>query len=839
MQLRDYQSRCLRLSLEHYKSGINRQLAVLATGLGKSAIASAVRAHHGFTRKVLMLVHMETLADQMAGNIHKWNPGLMVGVEMAGRYAAPMCTFVVASVPTLGRKGSERIKRFDPADYDCIIQDECFPAGTLIDGRPIESIRVGDVISSFDESTGKICKEAVVRLFKKPAPQQIVEFTINGVNRALRATTNHPIYTQEGWRNAGTLRSGDSIMLELPKASRRSLSDEGSLGQVSENRESVLLGRMPASGYVSSELKAGAGDGSQLRIEAHEGKQPDAQCGQPIKDAQDIAGYRAQAFGPRRQRDWHDTGSTSASEGTRQRVGAGACDPYGNGISTELQSGYGEPGLETGSRSGWKQPRPLIETGAGSQEGADIVWARVDRVEIQERGGYGEPDGLCPDGYVYNLEVERTHTYFANGVLVHNCHIGLADSFKRVYDHFGLMEPRADGPLFLGITATPNRSDGQGLRALFDLIVFDMGIQKGIESGWLCDLRAMRIKGGADLDKVHTRAGDLAQDELAKEVNTDKRNGMIVKEWFKHAYGRRTLAFTVDVQHALDLAAAFKAHGATFEATWGDDPDKHAKIERYKNGILDGLCNCAVLGIGFDDPQTSCVIPAAPTKSFVKYAQQIGRGTRIADGKLDCLILDPTDNTGKHNLCTISSLLGLPKDLDLKGEKYSKAKEQLDRIAKEFPTANVYDVKSLDQLKSMAETVSLFNVSYPPEISQLSELAWRKSAEGYMIAVGRDIVSITKDLRDEFQVHGWVNAQKAEMSAQNLPGAFNMADRFITEHGGEKRLLARDARWRNDKPTDAQVGLCKKIGLPIPNGATKGQVSAAISAKLGRRVVNA
>jgi hypothetical protein len=342
----------------------------------------------------------------------------------------------------------------------------------------------------------------------------------------------------------------------------------------------------------------------------------------------------------------------------------------------------------------------------------------------------------------------------------------------------------------------------------------------------------MRIKTKANLDKVHNRAGDLAQDELAAEVNTPERNGIIVREWFKHARGRRTLAFTVDVQHALDLAAAFRAHGAQFDAVYGDDPEKHIKIERYKRGELDGLCNCAVLGIGFDDPITSCIIPAAPTKSFVRYAQQIGRGTRIAEGKEDCLILDPTDNTSKHNLCTISTLLGLPKDLDLKGEKYSKAKEQLERVAKEYPTANIFDVKSLDQLKSVAENVSLFQVSYPPEISALSELAWRKSADGYMLSVGRDVVTITKDLRDEYQVRGWLGAAKAEMSAQNVAGAFNMADRFVMEHGGEKRLLVRNARWRNEKPTEAQVGLCRKIGLAIPNGATRGQVSAAIDQKM-------
>lgn len=48
-------------------------------------------------------------------------------------------------------------------------------------------------------------------------------------------------------------------------------------------------------------------------------------------------------------------------------------------------------------------------------------FGRVDRIEVLERGSDGEFERVCPDGLVYNLEVEDLHTYFANGVAVHNC----------------------------------------------------------------------------------------------------------------------------------------------------------------------------------------------------------------------------------------------------------------------------------------------------------------------------------------------------------------------------------------------------------------------------------
>lgn len=536
MNLRPYQQQCLDKSLERYRAGVNRQLAVLATGLGKAVLFAALRQHHEFRKRVMVLVHREELANQAADKIFHWNPGLMIGVEMANRYAAPMHTFIVASVPTLGRKNSQRILRFDPADFDCIVSDE----------------------------------------------------------------SHHS--TSPQWRN--------------------------------------------------------------------------------------------------------------------------------------------------------------------------------------------------------------------------------------VLDHFGLMTANSEAPLSLGLTATPNRSDGMGLRQCFDEIVFDMGIRQGIESKFLCDLRGIRISSDTSLDAVKVRAGEFADDDLAKTVNTTKRNALIVKEWYKHAFGKKTIVFTVDVQHALDLAEAFKAHGVTAEAIWGDDPERARKLASHRKGETDVLCNCAILTEGYDDPSIGCIVDAAPTKSTLRYTQKIGRGTRICDGKDDCLVMDVVDNCSKHSLMTVSSLLGLPKSLDLKGEKYSAAKERLDRIAQEFPTANVQDIKSLDQLKSIAENISLFQVSYPPEISQLSELAWRQQGEGYMLAVNRELVTISKDLRDEFWVRGSINGNPLEEHSQNLPGAFNIADRIVLDSGGVRQILQRDARWRNDQPTTKQVDLCRKLHIAIPNGATKGMVSAALDAKL-------
>jgi hypothetical protein len=109
-----------------------------------------------------------------------------------------------------------------------------------------------------------------------------------------------------------------------------------------------------------------------------------------------------------------------------------------------------------------------------------------------------------------------------------------------------------------------------------------------------------------------------------------------------------------------------------------------------------------------------------------------------------------------------------------------------------------------------------------------------------MLAVNRDLVTISKDLREEWQIRGRVGDVVAKLSAQNLPGAMNLADRFVLDHGGIKGYLARDARWKTENvpPTGPQLGLCKRLKITVPPGMTKGQVSAAIDARMAQMNAN-
>ncbi len=91
-------------------------------------------------------------------------------------------------------------------------------------------------------------------------------------------------------------------------------------------------------------------------------------------------------------------------------------------LTTSIQSRYRYPGCKAGNRGRWEYTQKQEMEISGPPQNGGLEFSRVERVEVLERGsgsGFGE---VCPDGYVYNFEVEGNNNYFANGVLVHNCH---------------------------------------------------------------------------------------------------------------------------------------------------------------------------------------------------------------------------------------------------------------------------------------------------------------------------------------------------------------------------------------------------------------------------------
>lgn len=126
IKLRPYQTQAVKAILDSYDKGDRKLALVFATGLGKTVVFAGLikefLAKHG--GKALVLAHREELLTQAQEKIRQVAPELKTTIEQGQNQAEMDADIVIASVPTLGRSGSDRIKKFNPDDYSLIITDE-------------------------------------------------------------------------------------------------------------------------------------------------------------------------------------------------------------------------------------------------------------------------------------------------------------------------------------------------------------------------------------------------------------------------------------------------------------------------------------------------------------------------------------------------------------------------------------------------------------------------------------------------------------------------------------------------------------------------------------------
>lgn len=222
-------------------------------------------------------------------------------------------------------------------------------------------------------------------------------------------------------------------------------------------------------------------------------------------------------------------------------------------------------------------------------------------------------------------------------------HVG-AKSWNNVINHF----PAA---FHIGLSATPERLDGKGLRPYFSEIVYGPSIEWLIENKYLSPYKLF-APSSISLEGVHTRGGDYVKSEITKIVDKPTITGDAVREYQRRAYGKRAVVFACSVQHSEHVVAHFNAAGIPSEHVDGETPseERDAAIERFERGETLVLSNVDLFGEGFDLPSIECAILLRPTQSLGLYIQQVGRSLRPSPGKSEAIILDHAGNCARHGL---------------------------------------------------------------------------------------------------------------------------------------------------------------------------------------------
>jgi DNA repair protein RadD len=206
-----------------------------------------------------------------------------------------------------------------------------------------------------------------------------------------------------------------------------------------------------------------------------------------------------------------------------------------------------------------------------------------------------------------------------------------------------------------GLSATPYRLDtgrlDQGDGKIFDDVVFDYGIAEGIRDGWLAPLSSKATTTSIDVSGVAVRGGEFVPGALEDAADDATVVNAAVEEIIQRGENRRSwLLFCCGVHHAWHVGEALRERGiaaATVTATTPAD-ERDRIIADFRSGAIRALTNVNVLTTGFNVPAVDLIAMLRPTLSTGLYVQMIGRGTRKADGKYDCLVLDFAGNVMRH-----------------------------------------------------------------------------------------------------------------------------------------------------------------------------------------------
>ncbi len=585
--------------------GHRKQIVMAPTGSGKTYLAMRVIQEALLKgRSAMFVCDRTTLINQTSSVADEY--GLSAhGIIQASHWRVDKRSkFQIASCQTLARRGWP--------DVDVLVVDECFPGETIIDTpagkRRIDTLYSGEVIYNS-------CGEGeILSVFKRQVFSTLIVRLSDGTH--FECTAEHPVLTDMGWRPASTLARGTRLFRldDMPG----------------------LWGKIPSEDYTDgsscgiSRLRNYVQEAGLLReILRKEIEQPNGQNKRSGEDGCIPEVYWSQAENPRwkRTRDDCSTKEAGGTVGGRVVARSDCEDPQatGTGVSPSLQVGHWQCGKDDCCRGGRQQPLLSGTPGEGRKEGFATARPRVESVEVIEH-----PGGVD----VYNLRVGGHPSYFANGILVHNCQT----MYKTWVDHVETCRAHV-----IGLSATPFSSGlGKIFTNLINAATMDDLVQRGV-------LVPMRIYSCARIDMhgAKTIGGEWSEGAAAERGM--EIIGDVVAEWSKYSDGRKTIVFGATIAHCEAMTREFNEQGIMAACFTSDTEagEREFLLNEYRkpDSSLRVLISVEALAKGFDVPDVGCICDCRPLRKSLSTAIQMwGRGMRSSPGKTDVILLDFSGN---------------------------------------------------------------------------------------------------------------------------------------------------------------------------------------------------
>lgn len=226
-------------------------------------------------------------------------------------------------------------------------------------------------------------------------------------------------------------------------------------------------------------------------------------------------------------------------------------------------------------------------------------------------------------------------------VIVDEFHHAAAASYKRLLEH---VRPRE----LLGLTATPERSDGVSILHWFDdRIAAELRLWDAIDQHRLTPFAYYGIADELDLREVPWTHGVGYDVEGVTNLitATDIWARRVLKEFVEHVGAPsevRALGFCVSIAHARYMARVFREHGVAAVAVWADTSheERAHSLRELAAGRINVVFSVDLFNEGVDVPSVDALLMLRPTDSPLLFLQQLGRGLRKSEGKTVCTVLD-------------------------------------------------------------------------------------------------------------------------------------------------------------------------------------------------------
>ena len=248
--------------------------------------------------------------------------------------------------------------------------------------------------------------------------------------------------------------------------------------------------------------------------------------------------------------------------------------------------------------------------------------------------------------------ISITEPDYYDFIILDESHHDAAPSYQKL---LGYYKPK----ILLGLTATPERMDGQSILPYFDnRIAAEIRLPEAIDRKLLVPFQYFCITDTVDLSKVTWRRGGYVAEELEKIYIGDSskarlRADSILRAVYKYVADMREikgLGFCATIEHAKYMAQYFQENGVSSIALTGnsDNEVRENAAKLLRDGALKFIFAVDIYNEGVDIPEVNTVLFLRPTESLTVFLQQLGRGLRLSEGKEFLTVMDFIAQANEH-----------------------------------------------------------------------------------------------------------------------------------------------------------------------------------------------